>query len=185
MVPITECLCGTQQRWIIMMSKKNENDKNMYSFGFRFIYDIHKQRMGKEEHRNIYRDYLDGIFVVPKYHDLKQELTSNTISTLTMSQFNHLHNKAIVYFNSAYRKQYIQPWENSMLIPIRRRHVGPLHAANNNMVHNEQYINMKHIMCLMVYCNYTNLQYEFSKTYRINHGADHSQFYHLGKYLQH
>eukprot|EP01084_Bolivina_argentea_P194573 333863_1 len=39
------------------------------------------------------------------------------------------------------------------------------------------------ILCLMVYCNYTELQYQFSKTYRQNDGDDHKHFYFVGKNL--
>eukprot|EP01084_Bolivina_argentea_P197152 337897_1 len=36
----------------------------------------------------------------------------------------------------------------------------------------------------MIYCNYTHLQYIFSKTYRENKGNNHCYFYFLGKYLK-
>ena len=36
----------------------------------------------------------------------------------------------------------------------------------------------------MTYCNYTNFQHLFSKTYRENDGKDHTQFYWFGKLLK-
>eukprot|EP01084_Bolivina_argentea_P209784 357258_1 len=36
----------------------------------------------------------------------------------------------------------------------------------------------------MLYCNYTEFSAQFSKTYRINNGKQHNEFYHCGKYLK-
>eukprot|EP01084_Bolivina_argentea_P160094 278808_1 len=57
---------------------------------------------------------------------------------------------------------------------------------------NVEQLSMQHIMAVMIYCNYTALQYEFTKTFRkiYKNEADeslikrHSNFYYLGKYLK-
>eukprot|EP01084_Bolivina_argentea_P311826 539809_1 len=43
---------------------------------------------------------------------------------------------------------------------------------------------LQHILSLLIYCNYTQLQYEFSKTYRMYEGRKHKHYYYLGKYLK-
>eukprot|EP01084_Bolivina_argentea_P215562 365976_1 len=49
---------------------------------------------------------------------------------------------------------------------------------------------MEYLLSLMIYCNYTNLQCEFSKTYRTgdrhknNYNYNHDEFYHFGKNLK-
>eukprot|EP01084_Bolivina_argentea_P055054 100952_1 len=71
-----------------------------------------------------------------------------------MTQFNGEHKKAIIHYQCDYRKQ---------MFPD---------------------ITLNEILSLMVYANFTNLQYEFTKTYREKCGKDHTHFYHLGKYLK-
>eukprot|EP01084_Bolivina_argentea_P088710 160160_1 len=43
---------------------------------------------------------------------------------------------------------------------------------------------IQHLLSLMIYCNYTELQFELSKTYRENGGDNHTNFYFWGKYLK-
>eukprot|EP01083_Nonionella_stella_P028432 78280_1 len=40
------------------------------------------------------------------------------------------------------------------------------------------------LLALLIYCNYTQLQSQFSKTYRKEFARDHTHFYHLGKFLK-
>eukprot|EP01084_Bolivina_argentea_P008377 15694_1 len=101
-----------------------------------------------------FSNWHDEIRVYPLYSSFKQELTSNCISTLSVGQFNNDYRKAEFHFISEYRKQTFP----DMLL--------------------------QHILSMMIYCNYTLLQYEFSKTYRILNGKKHSQFYYLGQYLK-
>eukprot|EP01084_Bolivina_argentea_P239337 402296_1 len=90
------------------------------------------------------------------FSTLKEELTQNDIAILPIKTFNNEYKKAGIHFESLYRKK---------------------------MLKDEQ-ISLDHILSLMVYCNYTELQYQFSKTYRESNGTKHATFYHLGKYLK-
>eukprot|EP01084_Bolivina_argentea_P228244 385543_1 len=48
------------------------------------------------------------------------------------------------------------------------------------------YTNMEkstYLLVLMIYCNYTEFQYKFSKTYRENNGKNHCNFYCFASYL--
>eukprot|EP01084_Bolivina_argentea_P146171 256029_1 len=97
----------------------------------------------------------DILVVKPKHSSLKQELISNHIAKITVQQFNLEHDKAQVHFASRYRKQNYK-WEK---------------------------MSIEHVLSLMIYSNYTELQSQFSKTYR-NNIDDHSSYYYLGKYLK-
>eukprot|EP01084_Bolivina_argentea_P023718 44304_1 len=97
----------------------------------------------------------------PRYSSLKQELLNNDFRTINMSQFEYEFTKSEIHLNSQYRK---------------RRYAE---------------IGIEHILSIMIYCNYDELQYEFTKTYRLLHEAEsksdliqrHSRFYHLGRTL--
>eukprot|EP01084_Bolivina_argentea_P095037 170864_1 len=91
-----------------------------------------------------------GIKVSPKYSSIKEELITNNISSISLVQFNTEHNKSLIHYNTKYRKK--------------------------------QYttMNIENLFALMIYCNYTNLQTEFSKTYYLTDKINqHNAFYHL------
>eukprot|EP01084_Bolivina_argentea_P266909 452897_1 len=101
-------------------------------------------------------DRKRAIYVHQTHTTLKHELITNNIARLTLEQFNNEYQKAQVHFDSKdCRKKY---------------------RANK--------FTIQHLLALMVYCNYDNLQREFSKTYRENNGENHHHFFNLGKYLK-
>eukprot|EP01084_Bolivina_argentea_P009642 17989_1 len=95
-----------------------------------------------------------GILITPKYLSLKHELTNNDICSITIEQFNREYKKAQIHFDSIYRKQHYSTMLN------------------------------EYILSLMIYCNFSELQFEFSKTYREENGSKHHNFYYLAKYLK-
>eukprot|EP01084_Bolivina_argentea_P209759 357227_1 len=99
------------------------------------------------------------------YKSLKQEMLNNKISVVNLSQFNNEYQKAMKHFNTHYCKQ--------------------LAAAG---ISNNLPLCVEYILAMMLYCNYDNLQYCFSKTYRAETIQDsieqHAEFYHLGKCLK-
>eukprot|EP01084_Bolivina_argentea_P091441 164611_1 len=104
------------------------------------------------------------IDVSKKYSSLKTELTKNEISKISLSQFTTELKKATIYYASYYcRKTFDQ-----------------------------RMFNLGHLLSLMVYCNYTELQYKFSKTYRDGYDNNtyydfyllHNHFYNLGENIK-
>eukprot|EP01084_Bolivina_argentea_P117803 209136_1 len=84
--------------------KCKKNKLNMYSFGIWFKYGYNS------EDENIYiNQYVDYIPVSPKYNSLKEELTTNIISKISMNQFNIELKKASIHFSSDYCKQKFIP----------------------------------------------------------------------------
>eukprot|EP01084_Bolivina_argentea_P212617 361351_1 len=65
--------------------------------------------------------------------------------------------KASILFNSKHCKSTYRPFDDDYYL---QRHIG-----------------IEHLLSMMIYCNYTNLQYQFSKTYRENKGVNHNNFY--------
>eukprot|EP01083_Nonionella_stella_P023788 65789_1 len=96
------------------------------------------------------------INVSPKYSSLKEEVITarKGYYILTIQQFEMEFKKANMYQNTHFCKS---KFDESFTI--------------------------NHILSLLLYCNYTNIQYDFSKTYRDNKGRDHQEFYHWGLYL--
>eukprot|EP01084_Bolivina_argentea_P200249 342451_1 len=150
---------------------KHEN-KNMYHFGYLFDYEYAGQPNPTEKLGLWTDDHEFGVVHVScKHSSLKEELTQNIISTLNVAQFNNEYKKALTHFHSNFCKHYYQ-------------------KDNQSINHFPQYgkiifpLTLSTLLSLMIYCNYTVLQYEFSKTYREHNGKHHDNFYWLGKYLQ-
>eukprot|EP01083_Nonionella_stella_P087450 243317_1 len=102
--------------------------------------------------------------VSPRHESLiKDELINNKFCILTTTQFNRELDNAWRHLNSRHCKQSFPP-------------------------KNDRVLNIEQILSSMVYCNYTHLQSEFSKTYRMDSEkacvSCHSEFYHLGKNLK-
>eukprot|EP01084_Bolivina_argentea_P293548 504870_1 len=143
-----------------MNNKYNQlylDTKNTFLFGTEFKYvDINENKQADKLHThmdqsgNNYSGNVAFYKVAPKYTSLKEDMISNEITTLSIQQFANEYNKALIHHTSY----------------IKRKHY-PL-------------ISVHHLLALMFYCNFDNLQYEFSRTYRENVDK-HSNFYHLGK----
>eukprot|EP01084_Bolivina_argentea_P302242 521676_1 len=158
------------ERWIklkiILSQKKNTNmlttlkqrmlrkyNQNMLISGWEFKYDIVAQE--DEEKKIIDEQHTNDVIVIyPKYRNLKEELTCNSISTISQIQFHTELEKAQIHWDTDYRKEFHKP------------------------------LLVKHVFALMIYCNFDELQHKFSNTYRIKQCLQHSNFYHWGKILK-
>eukprot|EP01084_Bolivina_argentea_P111071 198283_1 len=142
-------LCKAGQSKVRISNKYNtmpediESNDEHYCFGVSFCYE----QFNYDHDTNI-------MHVFPKFQSLKEECIQNDICVLSVEQFNNENDKAMLHFNSDYRK------EEYRLISI------------------------EHILSLMMYSNFDHLQYEFSKTYREHNGKAHANFYFLGKFLK-
>ena len=107
-----------------------------------------------------------AIMIDPKYTSLKEELISNNLCRLTAAQFNAEYLKAKLNYNSQY---------------CRKR----IHANEYDVYKEDWEFLLQHVLVLQIYCNFTDLQYHFSKTYRQDdEGKDHTNFYFMGLYLK-
>eukprot|EP01083_Nonionella_stella_P013988 39350_1 len=137
------------------MTQTDSGNQGMYQFGFFFKYgyeDDTKYSVRYESVRNL-------VSVSPHFASLKAELVSNPFIPMTIDQYKLEYDKANIYFNSEQcrkNKSFLPQWAGRMYCVFT----------------------MEHVLCLMIYCNYTNLQCEFSKTYRECNGSNHKFFYH-------
>eukprot|EP01084_Bolivina_argentea_P146007 255781_1 len=114
----------------------------------------------------VYQNRYDynGLIVSKKYKTMKEELTQNQICKIAMHEFRSEIEKAIIHYNCDYRR-----YKNRM-----------------------KYMLLHHMLAVMIYCNYDELQSKFSVTYRKTSPTEtdesvlqrHSNFYWLGMYLR-
>eukprot|EP01084_Bolivina_argentea_P001927 3564_1 len=147
----------------INYNQESHNDSYpIFKYGYPFKYEQEHEKC------NFGMDYMDndeakeGISMTgtgytgltPRYETLKTEITSNSICSLPVQQFSAEYKKAQIHFKTEYRKAMYET------------------------------IHVENILSLLFYCNFTMLQYEFSKTYREDQGLRHDHFYWMGKYLK-
>eukprot|EP01084_Bolivina_argentea_P253102 425044_1 len=152
--------------------------RKIFHFGYEFQYGY-----PAEFYYNGYKG--NAVHLSAKYLSLKDELINNKLSVLNVSQFNNEYAKASIRLNSYHCKKYY-----------------PSHSIYH-LKWITTHFSIQHILSLMVYCNFTDLQYEFTKTYRIGGNKcentiydrkiplkntiikdnNHSEFYHLGRNL--
>eukprot|EP01084_Bolivina_argentea_P253478 425781_1 len=121
-----------------------------------------------QQNNNLYSSGREMIYKYPGEHEsnydqshrveqrwkhLKQELIQNEICSINKAQFKNEYNKATVHLDSRYRRTLFRE------------------------------MNVEHILSMMIYCNFDELQNLFSKTYRQNI-KQHDQFYHMGKFIK-
>eukprot|EP01083_Nonionella_stella_P135229 411354_1 len=179
-----------------MKSHKTTRAQPMFSLGYKFEYD------------EGYCTYL----VPRKYDSLKEELISNDVVMLTTEQFDNELRKSVLHFHSYFCKHWMKAHQTkcdqkktenieSILHDLSRQmrlsrndtfSTGVLSGIFPSTVRDNKQLQMHHILSLMVYCNFTHLQFVFSATYRkktLNEPDEsvlhrHSTFYHFGKYLK-
>eukprot|EP01084_Bolivina_argentea_P310706 537678_1 len=150
-----------------------------YSFGFRFNYwDYHKNC----DNINIAGLPVRDCYVPNKYSSLKEELTQNTVIRITYLQFQNELAKANQFKQTNYCKTI-----RSFVLPF-----DVFHSNKHFGIPNDTEIFSEHLLAIIIYCAYTNLQFEFSKSYRGENPDDnlyqvkqvHSNFHHFGRLLR-
>eukprot|EP01084_Bolivina_argentea_P228752 386271_1 len=102
----------------------------------------------KDDHKDNYVLEHDSrdLLVEPIYQDFKEELTQNKMSHVSIMQYKNENKKALIHFESEFCKKQYSK------------------------------IRVEYILSIMIYCNFDELQNEFSKTYWEN-VDDHEYFY--------
>eukprot|EP01084_Bolivina_argentea_P257014 432911_1 len=138
-------------------SKQKQSEFGLYHFGYKFKYGYHGEDIETDTVST-----LGFILVTAKYSSLEEEMLNNEICVLTKEQFYNEYKKAEVHFHSEYAKT--------------------IHARNGMWTIASRSIDLEQLLSVMIYCNYTDLQFKFSKTCRDFVGC--STFYHLGKNIK-
>eukprot|EP01083_Nonionella_stella_P252437 869759_1 len=189
--------------------KTNDVDKgdhsNWYSFGYRFFYwDWYKNNdsavdpmldkslnsnwsfnavptkpIGNENKGYKLRDW----YIHPLFGTLKEELINNKVCDISKTQWDIQYEKAVVNSNS----------DRCKLLKVVVDILDPSGYDDNAYgLMKGSYVTIAHIMAMLMYCNYSNLQNQFSKTYRKVSPDEtdeslkkrHSNYYHLGRLLR-
>eukprot|EP01083_Nonionella_stella_P228103 808668_1 len=176
-------------------SQTSTRTQPMFSLGYRFRYGA--------------SGYY-GCLVDKKYESLKEELTCNDLVILTTEQFNNELRKSKLHFHSFCCKKWMERYHakckqkklKDIEYLLHEKHSdrrdGSHSHKEDDLYHilsshyDSNLLQLHHVLSLMVYCNFTDLQFEFSATYRkktLNEPDEsvldrHSTFYHLGKYLK-
>eukprot|EP01083_Nonionella_stella_P273009 926083_1 len=106
------------------------------------------------------------------FASLKEEVLNNPFAILNMDQYQNECKKAGIYLASRYCRDHYKSHDTV--------NDDPYELYQN--IHWE--FELEYILAMMLYCNFTALQFYFSKTYRDNKGNDHKYFYHWGKCLK-
>eukprot|EP01084_Bolivina_argentea_P134595 237380_1 len=140
-------------------NERSKHKMSIYSFGEQIIYDYEGET-----------NTIAGWPLRPnrKYSSLKEEMTSNKLCILNMKQFNHEYKKAKIYYNSVHCKHKFLTTNFVEILP------------NGTKI--KWKFSLELVLSLMFYCNYTNLQGQFCKTYRET--ANHEEYYNFGKNLK-
>eukprot|EP01084_Bolivina_argentea_P312003 540128_1 len=169
---INPSLNSKHNQLILIDDLKEQQKGKMFSFGYQFEYTNNPYEYSKQDTEENLRTVFKNkkINIGPKYCHLKQEIISNNFVILTMKQFHEEYRKCIIHFNSPHCKANFRPF------------LYDTGHVDGKFI--EEFITIEYLLSLMVYCNYTQLQFSFSKTYRDNEGRDHNNFYYFGKYLK-
>ena len=158
----------------IMSTNKTISASNRYYGKYNQFFSANGEKKKDNDDRKMYNFGMEFAYgydheitgmhhikVFAKYSSLKSELLNNKLCHINMPELNAELTKASLHLNSFYSKKHIQcRWAHEIEFAI------------------------DNVLSLMIYCNFDNLQNIFSKTYREQNGAQHGEFYHLGKFLK-
>eukprot|EP01084_Bolivina_argentea_P250695 420155_1 len=148
---------------------KQNNKVHYFHFGHLFHYDYRLEiptTFDPKRDEQFIKD-IGANRTNPRFHSLKEELIHNEIACITIDQYDNEYQKAMIHVNSLYCKQYYpeqQLWDegDSVLVSF----------------------GIDFVLSLMIYCNYTYFQHEFSKSYRKIHTEAHNSFAHMGENIK-
>eukprot|EP01084_Bolivina_argentea_P174214 301764_1 len=150
-----------------------QNNKKMFHFGIGFNYGYEGE------------DAFESTQVQPYYHcyhdHLKHELIDpDRTAILTAENFNREYKKAQTHIQSQFYRRSFKPYD-------QYKHG----ESSDEITENSKFIktwrfSIDNILAILVYCNYTHFQNEFSKSYRTHSKRNnhHGKYYHLGKHLK-
>eukprot|EP01083_Nonionella_stella_P204280 744816_1 len=148
-------------------NEKKEEKYNVYSFGVRFEYDKSEK--------------LKQWYVKPKWKTLKEEQISNSYDGFDIEQWIELYEKAKDFRKTRRIKQECKFKDYGDAITSHRN---KKRKAKDTM-------SIQHLISIMLYCNFDQLQGVFSASYRKDKKESnqdlinkHSEWHQLGKYLR-
>eukprot|EP01084_Bolivina_argentea_P137726 242555_1 len=126
-------------KFVTVINDKQHEQSNVdliYSFGVKYYYYKHQKN--------------ELFYVSPKYASLKDEVLNNENHSLSLFDFNEQLKRASHYINVKHYKETSAAKGFEKLCGIKP----------------DSIISIQHLLSIMFYCNFTEMQYEFSRSYR-------------------
>eukprot|EP01084_Bolivina_argentea_P304993 526824_1 len=139
-------------------------DDDIFSSGERYVYWKYNPQY---VHGNLLQKLYKARLIYAKYDSLKKEILAPE-KGIPMAQWDNELKKAQIHKNSHYAKQFKAIPDNSMKV-YHMLQDGRIFGIKKGSE-----IKINHLVAVMFYCNYNNLPYQFSKTYRREQKDDHS-----------
>eukprot|EP01084_Bolivina_argentea_P012957 24286_1 len=166
------------------IEKKDENKLDTYSFGIRWYYWEYYKNLDEVDEINSgkFKDF----YIAPYHKDFKDELTINPINKLSINCWNDVISKG-------------ESLVKTRKARMCKANIGPLDGNTHYELTHGIQISLNHIIALLLYANFTELQAEYSETYRSNDEEEkidniedrrkiwfkrHSYYYYWSKYLR-
>eukprot|EP01084_Bolivina_argentea_P239012 401633_1 len=154
--------------------ENNENEQNVIYTATQRRRSVRKQKLWYDPGNKGYKCF--EWYIHKKYHSLKEEITHNEIRSINVKFFN---------------KTVFEAQAKLMTIVSRRKKANNYWAKAYG-IQGGSPLQLDHVICLLLYCNFSDLCFRFSETYRkINYYESnealkrrHRNFYHFGKLLR-
>eukprot|EP01084_Bolivina_argentea_P050878 93584_1 len=158
-------------------TKSNRNNSATYSFSLRFYYwNKYKTDNNIDEYNTGYK-YCE-LYIDNKYTSLKHEVLNNDIFCIGSKIWQFINYKCLQYLETIY---------------IKESKANPY--TIETLTGDDKYsslMSLHHIICVMFYCDFPQLSYEFSSTFRYSSKIQtldelkkyHSNYYWMAKYLR-
>ena len=148
-----------------------------FNFGKRWRYS--KKYQNNENNDKMNTGKYNQWFVPQKYPNLKREILSNSIKKIPMVQWNHINTKA---------KQFMNCTKIKSLTSCKS--IKYEFESMTNIKENQS-ISLDHIICILIYCNFTEIKNHFTETFeRVNKFEQwkdvklkHSEYANFGRIL--
>eukprot|EP01084_Bolivina_argentea_P168724 292537_1 len=137
--------------------ERNEDDNHEpsdYKFGLRFSYEKQRKVAQSDFTYEDFSDAYDFPNLCALYSDLKQEIISNKIHELDITTFNNAYQKAVKLMTSSNYVKCIKCTEKEWCLPYWYE------------VEYESLLTINHILSIIFYCDYDQLSYHFSSSFR-------------------
>eukprot|EP01084_Bolivina_argentea_P201179 343920_1 len=178
---------NSKSKFVSKIDNMYENQLLLYDYGYRYFYWSYYKDKNDEIDNVIQTKHQDSItpvnqgyklkdwYIVSGYSNIKEELLQNNILRLGNCQFLAEFEKAQIYATSNYIRQLCSVGKFLSIYGIKPGST----------------LTTQHLVALQIYCNYTELSYKFSETYRkFKNESDyslkkrHSNYANMGRLLR-
>ena len=153
--------------------------KTLYSAGYRYFYWKYYENIENEANVLWIRSSgqpacesnpgykIKDWFIPRKYKDLREELLTNKISTVSLHQFNNIKQQATMKLKNWLNDPETRPLESQHQNRKERAWAEKCYGIKQHTS-----ISVQHIMALMFYTNFSDQSAAFSATFRRKHGFE-------------